>query len=270
MKKVALITGASAGIGKETAKQLLLNGYTVYGLARRLKSMEDIRQLGAQTLRLDICDDAAIVQAIADIIRAETHIDVLINNAGFGSYGALEDVPLSDARYQFEVNVFGLMRITQLVIPYMRQQGSGTIINISSIGGKLALPLGGWYHATKYAVEALSDSLRLELKPFGINVVVIEPGGIQTEWTGITADNALKNSGDTVYKDWAVKMTDNFKKFDHHLSPPSLIAKLIVRVLRTKNPGARYSAGFMSGPMLFMKKVLPDRWFDGMIGTQFK
>ena len=179
---VALVTGASSGIGAATAQRLNGLGYVVYGLARRVDRMAGLDRIGVRTLAVDVTDEQAPAAAIEQIIAEQGRIDVLVNNAGYGSYGALEDVPLSEARYQFEVNVFGLARLIQLVLPHMRRQGSGRIINISSIGGKIYEPLGDWYHAAKFAVEGLSDSLRVELRPFGIDVVIIEPGAIRTEW----------------------------------------------------------------------------------------
>lgn len=267
---VVLITGASSGIGKETAKLLLRNGYVVYGAARRLEAMEDLRQLGAVTLRMDITDEASVQQAVASVLEAESRIDVLVNNAGYGSTGALEDVPLAEARGQFEVNVFGLVRISQLVIPHMRTQGSGRIINISSVGGKIATPLSGWYNATKFSVEALSDTMRLEVKPFGIDVVVIEPGGIQTEWSGIAAANALRNSGHTVYASVVDKLVGGFKKYDRRLSNPLVIASLILKAIRARRPKTRYAGGFGAKPALLARKLVPDRLFDRVIRSQFE
>jgi len=269
MKVVVLITGASSGIGKETAKLLLQNGYVVYGAARRLDAMEDIRQMGVKTLKVDVTDDSALVQMVAGILRTEGRIDILINNAGYGSTGALEDVPMSEARSQFDVNVFGLARLTQLVVPHMRLQGKGKVINISSVGGKIATPLSGWYNATKYSVEALSDTLRNELKPFGIAVVLIEPGGIQTAWSGIAAGNAVRNSGLGPYKPMVDKLVEGFKQYDHRLSHPGVIAKVILKAIRAKNPRPRYVAGFMAKPLLLAKKLIPDRLFDRVIRSQF-
>ncbi|MES1160050.1 MAG: oxidoreductase, partial [Bacteroidota bacterium] len=194
MKKVVLITGASAGIGKETARLLAGSGYIVYGAARRVDKMADLRALGIKVLAMDVTDETSMKEGIDTLLKAEGRIDILVNNAGFGSYGAVEDVPLADARYQLEVNVFGTARLIQLVLPAMHQQQFGKIVNISSIGGRFATPLGAWYHASKFALEALSDSLRNEVKPFGIDVIVIEPGGVKTEWPGIAADNLLKVS----------------------------------------------------------------------------
>ena len=192
MNKVALVTGASSGIGKETARLLVQNGYTVYGAARRLEKMADLENEGVKLIAMDVTDEASMVSGVNEILQTENRIDLLVNNAGYGSFGALEDVPLSEAKYQFEVNIFGLARLTQLVMPTMRAQHSGRIINISSIGGSLGEPHGAWYHATKYAVEGLSDSLRMELKQFGIDVVIIKPGAIITEWGSIASDNLFR------------------------------------------------------------------------------
>src|ERR1700712_5218897 len=186
MKKVILVTGASAGMGKEFAKELLKDGHIVYGAARRTEKMEDIRQLGVKVLEMDVTDEQSMIKGVDTIIKAEGKIDVLVNNAGFGSYGPLEDVPIEDARYQLEVNVFGAARLIQLVLPSMRKHHWGRIINISSVGGKITTPFGGWYHASKFALEGMSDTLRKEVEPFGIDVVVIEPGGVKSDWASIS------------------------------------------------------------------------------------
>ena len=193
--KTALVTGASSGIGEATALKLREVGYTVYGAARRLERMKELADEGVRLLTMDVTDDDSMRAGVERIVSESGRIDVLVNNAGYGSYGAVEDVPLSEARYQFEVNVFGAARLIQLVLPQMRSQGSGTIVNICSMGGRIYTPLGGWYHGTKFALEALSDCLRMETKPFGIDVVMIEPGSIRTEWGGIAADNLRRVSG---------------------------------------------------------------------------
>ena len=200
---VALVTGASSGIGEATARRLHGLGYTVYAAARRVDRMTDLADAGIRTVRADLTDDAAMVALIDRIIADTGRIDVLVNNAGYGSYGSLEDVPMAEARRQVEINVFALARLTQLALPHMRAQRSGYVINISSMGGKFGEPLGSWYHATKYAVEGLSDSIRPELAPFGIHVVVIEPGAIRTEWGQIAADNLLATSGNGPYAEQA-------------------------------------------------------------------
>lgn len=189
LRKVILLTGASSGIGYETAVLLARKGHRVYGAARRVERMEPLRAFGIVPLRLDVTDEASMAACVAAVMEAEGRIDVLVNNAGYGSFGAIENVPLEEARRQLEVNVFGLARLTQLVLPHMREQRSGTIINVSSIAGKIVLYFGGWYHVSKFAVEAFSDALRMEVKPFGIQVALIEPGGIKTDWGIIAADH---------------------------------------------------------------------------------
>ena len=199
MNQVAFVTGASSGIGEATGRRLLAAGYKVFAGARRLDRMSGLASLGATLVPLDLTDDASTVAAVEAIKAQSGRVDVLVNNAGYGSYGALEDVPLDEARRQFEVNVFGLARLCQLVLPMMRAQKSGKIVNITSIGGKIWEPLGSWYHATKFAVEGLSDCLRVEVGRFCIDVIVIEPGAIRTEWAGIAREGLLQVSGAGAY-----------------------------------------------------------------------
>lgn len=270
MKKVVLITGASSGMGKETAKLLLQQGYTVYAAARRVDRMEDLKPLGAKVLQMDVTDDASMVKGVSQIIEADGRIDVLVNNAGFGSYGAVEDVPITDARYQMEVNVIGLARLTQLVIPGMREGRSGRIINITSIGGKIVTPFGAWYHASKFAVEALSDAMRLELKPFGIDVVVVEPGGVKTEWGGIAMDNLQRTSGRGVYKPLVDRILATMPGIEKRAAEPRVIADLIARIIQAKKPRTRYHAGYMASTVLTLRKLLPDRAFDAALMSQLK
>ena len=264
MKKIILITGASSGIGKATARLLLQDGHTVYGASRSLEKMKDIQQMGVHTLEMDVSKDDSMQEGIAQIMEAEGYIDVLINNAGYGSYGALEDTPMEEARYQFEVNVFGLARLCQLVLPKMRAQRSGTIINISSIGGKIGEPHGSWYHATKFAVEGLSDCLRLELRQFNINVVVIEPGAIKTEWNTIARQNLREVSGDTAYRDLVEKHAKLLEKGDEQASDPIVVAKTIRKAVNAHKPKTRYATGKGAKIILFLRKILPDRWMDAM------
>jgi short-subunit dehydrogenase len=262
-KQVVLITGASAGIGKETAKLLVEKGCIVYGAARRMDKMQDLTQFGVKLLDMDVTDDESMIKGVNEIVQNENRIDVLVNNAGYGSYGALEDVPIAEAKYQFEVNVFGLARLTQLVLPHMRAQRSGKIINISSVGGKIGEPHGAWYHATKFAVEGLSDCIRLELKQFGIDVIVIQPGAIKTEWNTIARENMLKTSGNTAYKDLVAKHVNFFKNGDEKMaSEPIVIAKVIAKAVMASRPKTRYIAGAGAKPILFLRRILPDRLFD--------
>lgn len=268
-KKVVLITGASSGMGKDFSLRLLKAGYIVYGAARRTERMSDIEDAGGYAIKLDITDDLSIQEVVDQIIKQQGHIDVLINNAGYGSYGAIEDVPVEEAKRQFEVNIFGLARLTQLVLPHMRKQHSGKIINISSIGGKIHTPLGGWYHATKHALEGLSDCLRFETKQFGIDVVIIEPGGIESEWGGIALNSAMERSGNTAYAETAKgfkKIMETYKK----QAPPAVITDLIMKAITANKPKTRYSAGTAAKPMLFLRKILSDRMFDNLIYRMMK
>lgn len=266
MKKVALVTGASSGIGKETAKLLVKEGFVVYGAARRIEKMTELKEYGIKLLEMDVTVEDSMVKGVDEILRNENRIDVLVNNAGYGSFGALEDVPLSEARYQFEVNIFGLARLTQLVLPSMRAQRSGKIINVSSIGGSLGEPHGSWYHATKFAVEGLSDSLRMELKQFGIDVVVIKPGAIITEWNTIARENMKKVSGNTVYGNLVGKHVKMFERADGKMgSHPIVIAKVIKKAALAKNPKTRYADGGGAKLILFVRRILSDKMFDKMM-----
>lgn len=263
MKKVALVTGASAGIGKDTARLLAENGFVVYAAARRVGKMEDLKKSGIRLLEMDVTSEESMVKGIDEILKTEKRIDVLVNNAGYGSYGALEDVPLSEARYQFEVNIFGLARLCQLVLPAMRAQRSGNIINISSIGGSFGEPHGAWYHATKYALEGLSDSLRMELKQFGIDVVIIKPGAIKTEWASIAREKMKAVSGNTVYQNLVKKHVALFERADGKFgSEPIVVARKILKVAQSAHPGTRYAIGAGAKPILFVRGVLSDRMFD--------
>jgi NAD(P)-dependent dehydrogenase (short-subunit alcohol dehydrogenase family) len=267
MNKVAFVTGASAGIGEATARELLAAGYTVFAGARRLERMAGLAALGAKLLKLDLTDDASIVAAAAAIRAGAGRLDVLVNNAGYGSYGALEDVPLAEARRQFEVNVFGLARLCQLVLPIMRAQKSGKIVNITSIGGKIWEPLGSWYHATKFAVEGLSDCLRVEVRRLGIDVIIVEPGAIRTEWAGIAREGLLHVSSNGAYAAQAecyARLLDTADT-SRLASPPEVVARTILRAVSATRPKTRYPTGGGAHLILFLKKILPDRMFDRLI-----
>lgn len=265
--KVALVTGASSGIGEATALKLKSLGYTVYAAARRIERMSALTESGIHSISMDVTDDASMQNAIQKIIANSGRIDVLVNNAGYGSYGAVEDVPLKEAQAQFDVNVFGAVRLIQLALPYMRSQGAGNIINITSMGGKLHTPLGAWYHGTKFALEAISDCLRLELQPFGIHVVVVEPGGIKTEWADIAASKLQEVSGHSIYANQAHAMAKSMisESSRKRQSPPELIADTIAKAVTSKRPKTRYAVGFGAKPLLFMRKILSDRAFDGLM-----
>ncbi|GAA1157456.1 oxidoreductase [Streptomyces hebeiensis] len=265
--KTALITGASSGIGETTALKLHGLGYTVYAAARRTDRLRKLADRGIHPLAMDVTDDDSMRAGIERVTAETGRIDVLVNNAGYGSYGAIEDVPLSEARYQFEVNVFGAMRLAQLALPHMRAQHSGTIINITSMGGKIHTPLGGWYHGTKFALEALSDCLRMEVKPFGIDVVVIEPGGIKTEWGTIAAAHLRKASTTGPYLEQADAVATSMTSETNtkRMSPPTVIADTIAKAVTARRPKTRYATGFGARPMITLRRILPDRGFDTFI-----
>lgn len=263
---VALVTGASSGIGAATARRLSKAGFVVYGAARRLDRLAALEADGVRPLALDVTDEASMVAAVEQVIAERGRVDILVNNAGYGSYGAIEDVPQEEARRQFEVNLFGLARLIQLVLPVMRAQRSGRIVNVTSIGGKIASAFGGWYHASKHAVEGLSDSLRQEVAGFGIDVVVIEPGGIRTEWGGIAAQSGLATSADGPYGERvrrAAGMLGNPNAISHG-SDPDVVAKVIERAVTAKRPRTRYAMGMGAKPVLFARRILPDRAMDAI------
>jgi NADP-dependent 3-hydroxy acid dehydrogenase YdfG len=265
--KVALVTGASSGIGEATARQLAAAGFTVYAAARRADRMQKLTQAGICPIAMDVTDDASMQAGVQAILTEQGRIDVMVNNAGYGSYGALEDVPMAEARAQMEVNVFGAARLIQLVLPHMRAQRSGTIVNVTSMGGKITTPLGAWYHATKFALEAISDCLRMEVAPFGIDVVVIEPGGVRTEWSGIAAEKvrAVSGSGPYASQGNAVASSLTSESTRRRSSPPELIGKTITKAVTARRPRTRYAAGYGAKPMIFLHGLLPDRTFDTFI-----
>ncbi len=267
--KVALVTGASAGIGKAIVRQLLQDGWIVYGAARRLDKMADIQTEGAKALTLDVTDEDSMVQAVQKLLAAEGRLDALVNNAGYGSYGAIEDVPIAEAKRQFEVNVFGLIRLTQLVLPTMRSAQSGTIVNISSMGGRIWMPIGGWYHTTKHAVEVLSDTLRVETKPFGIKVVVIQPGAIESEWSGIAAQTLQQTSQGSVYSAQVKPMAKILSHYDN-AAKPEVVAKAVSQAVNSRNPRRRYATPMDAKLLIFVRWLLPDWAWELLISSALK
>ena len=263
MAKTVLITGASAGIGFAAAELLLKSGYKVYTGARRVEKMRGLEYLGARVFALDVTDEGSLQNALAFVLKDAGRLDVLINNAGYGAHGAVEDVPLEEARRQFEVNLFGLARLTQLALPGMRAAGGGTIINISSIAGKITMPAGGWYHASKYALEAYSDALRLETAQFGVKVVLIEPGPIKTEWDNTALVNLEKYSGSGPYAPLVKRLTERFRAGYRSGAPgPEAVAAVILKALRSPSPAARYPVPFKASLIIFLKWLLPDWVLD--------
>jgi NAD(P)-dependent dehydrogenase (short-subunit alcohol dehydrogenase family) len=262
--RVALVTGGSSGIGRSTAFRLHRAGFTVYAVARRTDQMAGLEKDGIRTFHMDVTDDASMTSGIERILAETGRIDVLVNNAGYGSYGAVEDVSIDEARRQFEVNLFGLARLTQLVTPTMRERHRGRIINISSVGAVIYEPFGAWYHATKFAVEGFSDSLRVELRPFGIDVVIVRPAGIVTEWNRISRESLIETSRGGEYEERAISAARTLRRVDNRLlsSGPRAVAKKIVKAATASHPRTRYPAGRGARVIPLARQVLPDRVFD--------
>jgi short-subunit dehydrogenase len=263
MSKTFLVTGASSGIGAATVTQLLARGHSVYAAARRLGHMSHLEALGARLLALDLEDDASIVAAVDTLMSEVGRIDGLVNNAGYGSYGAVEDVSLDEARRQFEVNLFGLARLTQLCLPAMRTQKAGRIVNVSSIGGCIHEPMGAWYHATKFALEGFSNCLRMELTPHGIDVIVVQPGAIATEWSGVAQQSLRAVSGNGAYAAQAEAIGRLLNSADGKgASPPEIVARAIVKAIEVRHPRTRYAAGRGASILLTLRWLLTDKAFD--------
>jgi NAD(P)-dependent dehydrogenase (short-subunit alcohol dehydrogenase family) len=273
--RAVLITGCSSGIGKATAERLAGRGFNVYATARRLESIQDLESQGCKLLALDVCNEESMRAAVAAVEEAEGAVGALVNNAGYSQSGAVETVPLDQVRRQFETNVFGLVRLIQLVLPGMRRQGFGRIVNLSSMGGKLTFPGGGYYHGTKHAVEAISDALRFEVRDFGIGVVVIEPGLIHTSF-GEAAVGAMEDTP-----------TDEgpYAKFNQAVAAatagiyegpmarfgagPEAVARKVDRAISARRPRTRYVVTPSAWAMLGLRRLLPDRAWDAMMRTTF-
>ena len=265
--RTVLITGASSGIGEATARAFLEAGWTVHVAARRLEKMAALKAAGAHVHSLDLTVEESIRSVAEAVLAAGGGIGVLVNNAGIGIYGSVEEVPMEEARRQFEVNLFGLARLTQLLLPPMRAAGGGTIVNVSSIGGRVYTPMGAWYHASKHALEGWSDCLRLELHPFGVRVVVVEPGAIETEFAEIAIAPLLERSEGGPYAGFAQKMAAATRQayLDRKASSPDLIASVIVRAAESKRPKTRYVSGYLARPVIWARRLLGDRGFDWMV-----
>jgi len=274
--KAVLITGCSSGIGHATALRLVRGGWTVYATARRVDAIGDLAQAGAQTLALDVTDEDSMRAAVAAVEDAEGAVGVLVNNAGYSQSGAVETVPLDSARRQFETNVFGLVRLTQLVLPAMRAQHWGKIVNVSSMGGRLTFPGGGFYHATKHAVEALSDALRFEVRGFGVDVIVIEPGLITTEFGEAAAGALADATGDqegpyTGFNAAVGALTKGAYEGPMRRlgGPPERVAAAIERAITARHAPTRVTVTASAKMMLGTRKLLTDRAWDGAMRRQF-
>ena len=271
--RAVLITGCSSGIGRATAEQLA-SSWTVYATARRPEAIADLESKGCRLLQLDVTDPASAQAAVKVVEEEHGAVGALINNAGYGLHGAVETVAIDDARREFETNFFGLAYLTQLVLPRMRERRSGRIVNVSSMGGKVTLPGGGFYHSSKFAVEALSDALRFELRDFGIHVIVIEPGLVKTEFGNTAVDTVGDHSSDGPYGSFNAALQAKISSAYEGLlgktaASPEGIARLIGRALASPRPRTRYVKPFSTRALLFAKRVLPDRAFDAMLRTQY-
>ena len=270
-RNVAIVTGASSGIGKATVERLLSKGYVVHAAARRIQAMKDIEARGAVLHQVDLRNSAEIKSFVGRVLEQSGRVDLLVNSAGYGAFGAVEDVPMAEAREQLDVNLFAAAELIQNVLPIMRNQHSGRIINVSSTGGKSSTPLGGWYHASKFALEGLSDSLRNEVRPFGIDVVVVEPGGVKTEWGSIMVDHLMKTSGEGAYKTIVNGFREmvNGGQVERMSATPGEIGDLIARIAEVRKPKPRYVAPFHAKVILFLQWLLSDRAFDCLTRTLY-
>jgi NAD(P)-dependent dehydrogenase (short-subunit alcohol dehydrogenase family) len=274
--RAVLITGCSSGIGRATALRLHQAGFPVYATARRPETLADLATAGIATLALDVTDEASMVAAVKRVEADHGAVGVLVNNAGYGLQGPVEEVPLTDARRQFETNVFGPVRLSQLVLPGMRAQRWGRVINISSMGGRFTFPGGGFYHASKHALGSLSDAMRLELASFGVRVVIIEPGPVTSEF-GDTAVGTIEPSEGRrpgPYDEFRRALAARYAKaYDGSraslASPPETVAAVIERAARSARPRPRYVVGLAAKGLVGLRRVLPDRAFDLVMRSQF-
>jgi len=259
-----LITGCSTGIGRATAQRLIQAGYPVYATARRPETLKDLQDSGAKTLALDVTDEASMTAAVKMVEDEHGQVGTLINNAGYGAYGPVEEISIADARKEFETNVFGLGRMCQLVLPGMRAAGRGRIVNISSMGGRVTFPAGGWYHASKYAVEALSDALRMEVAGFGIQVVLVEPGLIRTEFGSVASGGLTGAGSDGPYaklRTTADAVTE--QGYQSRLAVgPDAVAKTVQRAMESARPRARYVITPAAKALVQIKRFGGDRVWD--------
>ncbi len=274
VSKAVLITGCSTGIGRATAKRLAGKGWNVYASARKVSAIKDLKESGCKTLALDVTSERSMKAAVKKIETAEGAVGALVNNAGYSQSGALETLPMESVRRQFETNVFGLLRLCQLVLPAMRKQGRGRIVNLSSIGGKVVFPGGGVYHATKHSVEALSDALRFEVAPFGVKVVLIEPGLIKTEFGSTAAGSLDEVEDDGPYASFNKAVASTTEgAYEGPMSKlgggPETVARKIETAISSRRPKTRYKVTPSAHMVLGTGALLSDRTWDRFVGTQY-
>lgn len=260
MAQVVIITGISSGMGREAALLFKEHGFSVYGGARRIERLKDLQEKGIHTQALDVTDKLSVRGLVDHVIKEEGHIDVLINNAGYGEYGPLEEVPIEKAKKQFEVNLFGAGQLTKYVLPYMRQQKSGRIVNISSIGANVYSPLGGWYHATKASLNMWNDVLDTEVRKFGVRSVVVQPGLTKSEWSKIAFENARENLfDDSPYEDLIDKVEHLFGMLGSGATSRDL-AKVFYQAATDIHPKRRYFNSVMDHGMVMIARTMPNTY----------
>lgn len=268
-----LVTGCSSGIGAATVRRLLAGGHIVYATARRPDTLDELAAAGARVLTLDVTSEESMARAVAEILGEHGRIGALVNNAGYGAYGAIEDVPMSRVRDQFETNVFGLVRLTQLVLPSMRAHGAGRIVMMSSMGGRLTFPFGGFYHATKHAVEAISDALRYEVKPFGIKVSVIEPGLVTTRFgeTAAGTMSAATPDGSPYLDDVKVIDAAMARSYRNRMlaAGPDAVAKAVAHALSARRPRTRYVVTGAARALVTTRAIAPGPIWDRVVRVAF-
>ncbi|CAJ1178636.1 short-chain type dehydrogenase [Companilactobacillus paralimentarius DSM 13238 = JCM 10415] len=261
MKKVAIITGISSGMGKAAVLYFKEQGFEVYGGARRIERLVDLKEQGIHTQSLDVTDAISVRALVDRAISEQGQIDVLVNNAGYGEFGPIEEVPIENAKKQFDVNVFGAAQITKYVLPQMRQQGSGRIVNISSVGSNIYSPLGGWYYTTKASLNMWSDVLDQEVKQFGIRSVIVQPGLTKSEWSKIAFENAKKNLvEDSPYENMLDKTEELFSKITFSEATAEDLAKVFYRAATDIKPKRRYYHSIVDHGMVLVARTMPNTY----------
>lgn len=267
-KKVVLITGASSGFGLSAAKMYAKEGYRVYAAARRLEKMNQLKAFGVKVLKMDVTDDAQVKDGVSSVIKNEGRIDILINSAGYGGYGTIECVSMEEAHNQMEVNVFGTIRVIKAVLPYMRQMGEGRIINLSSVIGRSFYPVMGWYGASKHAIESLSDTLRLEVASFGIDVIIVEPAPVRTGFLGVGKKQITTVAHNKVYKGNVKRFMRRFSWLYKIAPGPDKVAKILLKAGICDKPKRRYPVG-LSGKLIVTTRFMPRAVYDRIVKLVF-
>lgn len=270
---VVLVTGASSGIGRATARLFATQGYITYATARRPETFAELQALGCHTAQIDVTDEQSMIAALQEIEASHGGVDILVNNAGYAQGGPLEELSMLELRHQFEVNVFGLLRMSQLVLPRMRRQGWGRIINVSSVGGEVSMPGAGAYTMSKYALESLADTLRFEVSRFGVDVISIQPGSVATDFGNAGARSFSPGKPDSPYAKFRENLVNGVLGGGADSAPsgmpPEQVARTILRAASAAHPRTRYKVGLLAKMLPLVRRLLPDRLWDRVLATQF-